>query len=223
MRQRLQAIVFDFNGTLSDDEALLAEIYAELMAREGRPLAAVDYARELAGNTDEAIFARWLGLDESCEQVAGLTQERIAAYRRLTADGATVTGSVRQAVQLAAAHVHVAVASASAREEIEPVLAAAGLGVVLGTIVAAGDVAHGKPHPETYRRAVAALEKVAGRPLDPAAVVAFEDTEAGIRAAKAAGLHCIAVRGTLPDERLQEADEIVTALNPAVVARLLAR
>ena len=222
MLPRLQAIVFDFNGTLSADEALLAAIYATLMAREGRPLSPADYARELAGNTDEAIFARWLGLDEGSGRVSRLTRERIAAYRGLASDGAPVTDPARQAVLLAAAHVPVAVASGAAREEIEPVLAAAGLGAVLTTIVAAGDVVHGKPHPETYQRAVAALEAVAGCRLDPAAVLAFEDTEAGIRSAKGAGLRCVAVRGTLPDERLREADEIVPTLSPTVVARLLA-
>ena len=217
-----QAIVFDFNGTLSNDEEILAWIYAALMGREGRPLTQADYTRELAGNTDEAIFASWLGLDEGSERVAALMRERIAAYRAVAADGATVTAAVRHAVRLAAAHVPIAVASGAARAEIEPVLMAAGLGEVLKTIVAADDVTHGKPHPETYTRALAALDVVAGRPLDPGAVVAFEDTEAGIRAAKSAGLRCIAVRGTVPDERLREADELVAALDLAVIARLVA-
>jgi HAD superfamily hydrolase (TIGR01509 family) len=222
MAQAVQAIVFDFNGTLSDDEGILAGIYAELMAREGRPLAAADYARELAGNSDEAIFGRWLGLDERSARVAALTCERIALYRAQVAGGDTVRPSVREAVLLAATRLPLAVASGASREEIQPVLEAAGLGEALASIVSAGDVLRGKPHPETYERVVAMLAAQAGRPLDPALVVAFEDTEAGIRAAKGAGLRCIAVRGTLPDARLREADGIVPGISRAVVERLIA-
>jgi len=75
---------------------------------------------------------------------------------------------------------------------------------------------HGKPHPEGYLRALDLLG------LDAAEVVAFEDTEAGIAAAKGAGLTCIAVRGTLPDDRLAAADVLVDVIDVALLERLLA-
>lgn len=46
--------------------------------------------------------------------------------------------------------------------------------------------------------------------------------EAGLAVAKGAGICCIAVRGTLPDQRLTAADEIVDALDVALLERLLA-
>ena len=102
----------------------------------------------------------------------------------------------------AAGRVPVAVVSGAYRREIEPVLRGAGLADVVGVIVAADDVARGKPDPEGYLRALEAL----GDGLSPGDVVAFEDTEAGVASARAAGLRCLAVRGTLPDERLAAAD-----------------
>ena len=83
------------------------------------------------------------------------------------------------------------------------------------TIVAADDVERGKPHPEGYLRA---LERLG---VDPAGVIAFEDTEAGIASAKAAGVRCLAVRGTLPDDRLAAADELVDRIDVALVRRLV--
>ena len=80
-------------------------------------------------------------------------------------------------------------------------------------IVAADDVAHGKPDPEGYLRALEAL----GNGISPSDVVAFEDTEAGVASARAAGLRCLAVRGTLPDERLAEADGIVDEIGIELV------
>ncbi len=50
----------------------------------------------------------------------------------------------------------------------------------------------------------------------------FEDTEAGVAAAKAAGMLCLAVTGTLDPRRLAAADELVDAIDVGVVARLLA-
>src|SRR5205807_1628927 len=57
-----------------------------------------------------------------------------------------------------------------------------------------------------------------GEPLD---AIAIEDTEVGIAAAKAAGLRTIGVTTTLPAERLAGADEIVPAVDLALMQRLL--
>ena len=96
-----------------------------------------------------------------------------------------------------------------------PVVEAAGLATEFTAIVAADDVEHVKPHPEGY---LLALDRLS---VGASEAVAFEDTEAGIASAKAAGLRCLAVRGTLPDIRLQEADEIVDRIDAALVRRLL--
>ena len=55
----------------------------------------------------------------------------------------------------------------------------------------------------------------------PPDVVAFEDTEAGVASALAAGLRCLAVRGTHPDERLAAADGIVDAIDVELVQSLV--
>ena len=86
-----------------------------------------------------------------------------------------------------------------------------------GALVAADDVTRGKPDPEGYVRALAAL----GDGLVPPDVVAFEDTEAGVAAARAAGLRCLAVRGTHADERLAGADGIVDAIDVDLVRSLV--
>jgi beta-phosphoglucomutase len=208
-----EALVFDFNGTLSDDEPLLLSIYQQLFARHGRPLTAEQYVSDLAGNTEEKIIGTWLGVDGPL--LAMLVQERIDAYTALAASGSTVTSAEREAVRFAAARVPVAIVSGAFRAEIEPVVSAAGIAGELSMIVTADDVEHGKPHPEGY------LLAVDGLGVDPARTVAFEDTEAGVSSAKDAGLRCLAVRGTLPDERLGRADELIDAIDVALVERLI--
>ena len=211
----VRAVIFDFNGTLSHDEPILCEIYSDLFAEYGRPLSAQEYFDELAGLSDPEIVRTWLGRDHP--SVDEVIQRRIARYRERVADGSSVPGQVREAVRYAAARVHVGVVSGAARAEIVPVIQAAGLAAWVGPIVAAEDVAQGKPHPAGYLRALTLLDGG----VDASEAFVFEDTEAGIASAKAAGIRCIAVLGTLAPERLAAADEIVPAIDVELMQRLL--
>jgi beta-phosphoglucomutase len=209
-----RALLFDFNGTLSHDEPLLCAIYRELFAAHGRPLTEQEYYEQLAGLSEEAIVGGWLGVDG--EELDALVAERIERYRAVASDGATVPAVVRDAVRYAAARVPVGVVSGAFRAEIEPVLAGAGLAGHVTLVVTADDVVDGKPDPAGYLLAVERL----GLPADD--LIAFEDTEAGVAAAKAAGVRCLAVRGTLAPERLAAADELVDAIDVELVRGLLA-
>jgi beta-phosphoglucomutase len=198
----VSAVVFDFNGTLSNDEPILSEIFMELFAAHGKPLSAQEYFDQLAGLSDPEIVRTWLGEDHP--DVDAVIEERIVRYRAACADGSSIEEPTRAAVRFAADHVPVAIVSGAARAEIEPVIEAAGLASLFTAIVPAEDIARGKPDPEGYRRA---LELLGG--LDPADVLVFEDTEAGIASARSAGMRVVAVRGTLVPERLAQAEEIV--------------
>ena len=122
-------------------------------------------------------------------------------------------------MRFAAERVPLAIVSGAARAEIEPVVEAAGLTGCFEAIVPAEDVEHGKPHPDGYLRA---LELLDGG-LDAGDVLVFEDTEAGVASAKAAGMRCFAVLGTLSPERLSQADEIVERIDPPAHAAALRR
>lgn len=210
-----RAVIFDFNGTLSDDEPVLCRIYCDLFAEHGRPIAPQHYYDELAGHSEEAIAHACLGEDDP--RVPAFVAERIARYRAAVADGSTVPAAVRDAVRYAGARVPLAIVSGAAREEIEPVVSAAGLAGLLATIVPADDVVDGKPHPEGYLRALDLL----GDGIRAGEVAVFEDTEAGVASAKAAGMRCLAVLGTLPAARLAAADEIVERIDVPLMQRLL--
>jgi HAD superfamily hydrolase (TIGR01509 family) len=212
---RARAVIFDFNGTLSQDEPILLAIFQELFAEYGRPLSAEEYFDELAGRSDPEIVRTWLGANHPA--VDEVIERRIERYRELVADGSTVPEAVREAVRYAAERVPVAVVSGAARVEIEPVLEAAGLAGHVRVVVAAEDVPVGKPAPDGYLRALALLDSG----LAASDVLVLEDAEAGIAAANAAGMRCIAVLGTLVPARLAAADEIVPALDVGLMQRLL--
>jgi beta-phosphoglucomutase len=210
----VSALVFDFNGTLSDDEPVLCEIFMRLFAEHGRPMSAQEYFDRLAGLSDPEIVKTWLGEDNP--DVEAVVEERGHLYREAAADGSTIHEHVREAVRFAAERVPLAICSGAARDEIEPVVESAGIAQCFRAIVSSGDVVHGKPDPEGYVKALAILE------ADPAETVVFEDTEAGVASARAAGVGLVlAMRTTLEPHRLAEADELIDRLDLDVMRRLL--
>ncbi|MDZ7346879.1 MAG: HAD-IA family hydrolase [candidate division KSB1 bacterium] len=88
------------------------------------------------------------------------------------------------------------------RENLVAVVDAEVLGQ-LDVIIADGDTARGKPWPDPYLEAAGRLG------VPPAACLVVENAPQGIRAAKAAGMFCVAVMTTLKEEHLQEADVTV--------------
>ena len=213
-----RAIVFDFNGTLSDDESILCEIFVQLFAEHGKPLSAQEYFDDLAGRSDEEIVRTWLGRDHP--DVDAVVAERVDRYRAAVAGGSSVHEHTREAVRYAAERVPLAICSGAARAEIEQVIRAAGLTPLLRGIVSSDDVVEGKPSPEGYVKAIRDLFDG----VDPADVLVFEDTEAGVASARAAGVgRVLAVTATLAPERLREADELIHRIDVELMRRELGR
>jgi len=205
-----RAVVFDFNGTLSNDEPLLARVYQEQFAVLGKPITVSHYYEHFAGHTDEEVYTRWFGHADPT-----LIRDRIERYNRLAADGSTVDGEMRAAVRFAAGRVPVAIVSAAARSEIEPIVDAAGISDALTLIVSHDDVRKGKPDPECYLTAARALG------VAPRELLVFEDTDVGVAAAKAAGARVVGLTRTLGPERLAAADELVDRIDVPLLERLL--
>jgi beta-phosphoglucomutase len=203
----MPSVLFDFNGTLSDDEWILYAIFRELFTEAGKPMSEAEYERFL-GLSDPELVEAWLGRPDSI-----LVDRKIAEYRRCVADGRTIDEETRLAVKLAAEQGQIAVVSGSAREEIEPVLAAAGLLDAVDVIVPIEDVARGKPAPDGYLRALELLDADKG--------FAVEDSLPGLAAAKAAGLRCAAVTRSFTREQLPGADLYAGTVDRTLIRRIL--
>jgi len=210
----IRGIVFDFNGTLSDDEPILCEIFCELFTQHGKPLSAQEYFDQLAGLSDPEIVLTWLGRDHP--DVDAVVAERVERYCAAVSDGSSIHEHVREAVRYAAERVPLAICSGAARAEIEPVVEAAGLAPLFRGIVSSDDVVHGKPHPEGYLKALELLDGAA-----PREVLGIDDTEAGIASAKDAGLLVFAKQGTLDPHRLAAAAELVERIDVELMQRML--
>ena len=152
----------------------------------------------------------WLGRD-----APEVVDEYARRYVARAGDGSTIGADAREAVHAAAAAgARLAVVSGAPHAAIEAALRRAELSGAFTAVVAAEDVDRGKPDPAGYRRALDVLG------VDPQAAVAVEDSEAGVLAAKAAGIYTVAVVGTVGGDRLGAADELAARLDRALVDRL---
>ena len=204
------AVVFDFNGTLSADEPVLARVYQELFAELGRPITEAEYYEHLAGHTDEEMLIRWFGSSNDA-----WIAERIDRYNALAADGSTVDEEMRAVLRFAGEHVPIAIVSAAARREIDAVVDGAGIRDLFALIVSQDDVTTGKPDPECYLTAARLLG------VEPSAMLAFEDTDVGVAAAKAAGAYVVGLTRTVGAARMAAADELVERIDVPLMERLL--
>jgi beta-phosphoglucomutase len=217
----LQAIVFDFDGVLANTEPLHLRIFQETLARRGLTLAAADYYERYLGYDDGDVFraiARDHQLVWSASEIAALVTDKSSRFRSVAAAHPVMYPGVAARVAEWAAFVPVAIASGAFREEIEIILAAAGMRALFPVIVGAGETARGKPAPDPYRAAVARLQdhlrrddRSGWRPPEAARSVAVEDSVWGIEAAHEAGMKVVAVTTSYPRERLTGADAVVAS------------
>ena len=210
------AIIFDFNGTISDDERLLARLFVQIFDEIGIEVTAGAVLRPYAGYSDPEIcadVAAHHGRGGDSGLVDRLLLRRTELYLRAVREQSPVKPAAAEFVRRAAERVPVAIASGAARAEVEAVLESAGLRRLFPVLVCSEDVTHGKPHPEGYEKALGALSELHETAFEPASVLVFEDSAVGLAAALAAGLRCIVVEGTIDPQWAEGAECIVSDLD----------
>jgi HAD superfamily hydrolase (TIGR01509 family) len=226
----LRALLFDFNGVLVDDEPLHARLLRRVLGEEGIELAADAEASWLGRADRDCVAAALAGARGAVEpgRVARLVARKAAYYQdEVRRQGYPYFPGALELVRAAAADgLLLGVVSGALRDEVVAALAAAGVRPLFHALVTAEDVARGKPDPEGYRSALAALNAeppALGRLVHPHEAVAIEDSAAGLAAAADAGLRTVAVAGGGAARALAPADWVVASLSELSPARLRAR
>ncbi|TDR76544.1 HAD family hydrolase [Paludibacterium purpuratum] len=193
----IKAVLFDHDGTLVDSEIIHYRLWCEVLGAHDVELSLDDYRQHyvgVPGDENARDMVRRFGLSAAPDALFTAKDDATRAYlharafplmpgvpevlqacRRRRCDLAVVTGANAQGV------------TASLREH--------NCFAHFATMVTRDDVAYSKPEPDVYLLALERLE------LLPSECVAVEDTEAGLQAALAAGLRCVAVPTDLSREQ----------------------
>lgn len=222
----LTAVIFDCDGVLVDTEPLHYEAFQEVLRPLGLGYDYAYYLEHYIGFDDRDAFAeafREAGRTLDDAALISLMEAKAEALSTIASRGiSSFPGVVDLVHELARHKVPLAVASGSLRHEVEAFTRALGIREAFSFLVAADDVSRSKPDPETYLLVLARLgEQLGMSELDSRSCIAIEDTPAGIRSAREAGIYVIGVANSYPASDLSEADKVVESLTELNVSALM--
>lgn len=207
----LKAVLFDFNGIIIDDESIHQELIQEIIIAENlRPPDKAEYREICLGRSDRAgiidILSR-RGRVISEDNLKNLIASKTKAYRQQLTEleSLPVYPEIKDIMaKITASGLKIAVVGSALKAEIELVLDRADLKQYVSVIVAGDDLTQSKPAPNSYLLAVERLNRSdSSLQLQPDNCLAIEDSEAGIQAAKNAGMQVLGVANTYPLHLLQ--------------------
>lgn len=205
-----KAVIFDLDGLLIDSEIISYKMYADLLQKHNLRFTLDTYARHYSGkngvtNMQNLIFTYHLPI--SLEQGLAYVDALEKGY---FAEGVPLKPGARELLHfLKRRDIKILLASSSTRERALSVLAQHGIENCFDAMVFGPEIAHGKPAPDIF---IKAREKSGEASAD---CLVLEDSEAGIRAAYAAGIDVICV----PD--MKRPDGAFLSVSAAVLPSLL--
>ncbi|MFL5241314.1 MAG: HAD family hydrolase [Gemmataceae bacterium] len=205
------AVIWDVDGTLVDTAELHFAAWARMAKELGRPFSRQDFAATF-GRRNPEILNHLFGTKFSEERVAELGDLKEDYYKTAAKEtGVLLLPGARHLLQsLHQAGFVQAIGSSAPRGNIELIMGLTDTKEFFEAIVSMEDTQRGKPDPQVFLVGAAKLG------VSPAQCVVIEDAVAGVQAAKAGGMRCIAVRfvGHHSEEKLRLAgsDLIVDSL-----------
>jgi phosphoglycolate phosphatase/beta-phosphoglucomutase len=214
----IQAIFFDFNGVIIDDERLQMEAYKEVLRGHGIELTMEDYYSALG--LDDKGFVRFAferaGKQLSDDQLKQVLAGKGVIHRKAIEDELPLFPGVVTFLKATARHYALGIVSMATRDEIEYVLNRAGLLKLFAVVGSTEDVNVCKPASDCY---LAAFTKLNGQrqsnrqlPLLANECLVIEDSPPGIQSGRGAGMRTLGVTNTVNKSELRAVGaEIVTA------------
>ncbi|WP_196593181.1 HAD family hydrolase [Pectinatus sottacetonis] len=196
----MKAVIFDMDGVIIDSEILHTKTKIETLAEYG-----IECSREQclpyfgrSANDFFGDFIRRSGKDISLEKIVARKHELFLNCAAESDNVPAIDGVVELITKLHENGVPLALASSSARRNIETFLKKLNIFSYFNVILSGAELPESKPNPAIY---LLAADKLGMAPCD---CVVFEDAAAGVIAAKKAGCYCIAYCN--PDYKMCQQD-----------------
>ena len=212
-KMRKKVVIFDLDGLMIDSERVTFECFEEVLAKTDRTISRDFYIRLIGRTYDASLklieeeYGDSFNIEKTVEDVHSLLAKRFEA------EGVPEKQGIRDLLEyLKGSEFKIFVATSSSRDRVDTILEQSGLNMYIDGSVCGDEVKSSKPDPELFLNAC----RKAG--CKPAEAYVLEDSEAGIEAAYAAGIDCIAVPDLKypADEVAKKARWIVGSLSDAL-------
>jgi beta-phosphoglucomutase len=194
-------VVFDLDGTLTDNMACHAEAFGLFLRHHGLPELTMAMRHRIDGKRNSEIFPILFDRELTLDEIRTFSEEKESAYRELSRERLQpLAGAVTLLERLAVRGIAVAVATSAPQKNVVHTLSAIGLADRIGVITRSDTVPRGKPFPDVFLQAAHELG------VAPDACLAFEDAPLGVAAARSAGMRCVAITSTFSAATLAASD-----------------
>ncbi len=199
-----EAVIFDLDGTLIDNNSYHIEAWKVFYDKIGKPFSKEEYMQNINGRINSDIFNYIFNTTLSSDEIDLYSTEKEALYRELYQPHIKpINGLIDFLEELEKEKIPKAIATSGLTPNINFMFEHVPIKKYYADVIDASQISKGKPHPEIFLKAAAAVK------ANPENCVAFEDSVAGIRSAKAAGMKVIALTTTHTAQDVKEADLII--------------
>lgn len=218
------AVIFDFDGVITDSEVLHLRSFNEVLGQYGIEITTKDYYKDYLGLNDLDLLnvlveKGFLKLDG--DQIKNLAEQKKRVYEELAKTEGSIIEGVRDFLEmLEQNNIPMAICSGALLAEIELILEQANLRDFFKVIVSAEQVKKGKPNPDGFLLTLQRLNERSEEPVLANQCVVIEDSHWGLEAAKAAGMHTVATTNSYEAEQLSMAEKIITRLSDLSIDKL---
>jgi beta-phosphoglucomutase len=220
----LRAVIFDFDGVITDSEILHLRAFNRVLAPYGIEITTQEYYKVYLGMTDvdcykQLIHQGLLKIGE--EEIQSLIEKKYHIFERLaTTEGHIIEGARDFVLMLNQNELPMAICSGSLMAEIELILGQARLRPYFTVIVSGEQMKKSKPDPQGYLLTLQKLNRGRREPISANECVVIEDSHWGLQAAIAAGMHTVAVTNSYDAKQLASAEKIVGKLSELTISDL---
>jgi beta-phosphoglucomutase len=213
----LRAVIFDFDGVITDTEILHLEAFNEVLSKYKVEITREEYYREYLGLTDVECFKALANegrIRVDRQGIENLVRQKNEIFEEAVKTESRVIEGVRDFLDMLRGNViRMAICSGALLAEIELILEQGKLHSFFEVIVSADAIKKGKPDPEGFLLTLERLNQGEAKPILGEECIVIEDSHWGLEAAKAAGMHTIAVTNSYGSEQLALAERIVARLD----------
>jgi len=206
---KFQAVLFDFNGLIVNDEPVHYELFRRVLTKEGITLTEKEYWSEYLGYDDKGLFEAIFEKNKKSlppKKLKTLIAQKNTLYLPTMKEKMKLFPGVVEFIQTVQEKYPTAIVSGALRSEIDFVLKESEITFPL--IISADDTKHGKPDPEGFVLALMKLKKIHPE-VRPENCLVLEDSLAGIEAAHRTQMKVVALTHTYPRQELGNADWVV--------------
>ncbi|MGL4907804.1 MAG: HAD family hydrolase [Bacteroidales bacterium] len=210
-------VIFDMDGTIVNNVAYHILAFQEFCKRHGQTMQPEDF-HQYNGKVGTEIMRSIFGEHLSDQEAKALEDEKEEMYRDLYRSHLVLTPGLADLFEELHSHnIPMCVGSSAPDDNIDFILDGLHIRHYFKAVINASQITQGKPHPEVFLKAAAAMQ------LSPSQCVVMEDALAGIEAAQRAKMKVIGITSICSANQLQHADMVAedfTSISLSSIAKL---